>query len=560
MGPCVFQKPESRSNACAGMATLDFDPMRFSQSSQRRSTAWFWIALAALVTFVVVFARNAWVIDDAYITFRTVDHFLHGRGLIWNPGERVQAYTHPLWMFATSAWVVFTGEYFYTTLALSLACCLAAIAVGSAGADRARKAALLVLLTVASKAAMDYSSSGLENPLSYALSASIVLLACRCMTRVSALSLGSLWLAASLAYVNRADTILLFIPVLLLASVRAMAKIGVRGTAGGMVVGGLPAVLWTGFSLFYYGFPFPNTFYAKAGSVGVDRSEVLLAGARYFRNSLTWDPLTLLVIALAGLFLLIRGTDWARALVVGVGIYLAFIVSMGAAATHMSGRLLSVPFFLTSVVLVQSNIPRGVRLLTAGGALASALLLPAAPWKANTSFYAPPGRNGIESAGLIDARYLGTMEGGGLLTTRPGPVTPSHPWLLEGLRFRDSGSRVKVGGAGSGLPIGFFGFGAGPNVFIIDRLGLSDPLLARLPMSPGTRWWPGHYERRLPDGYSTSVVTGQNAIQDPVLHRYYDKIRLVTRGPLWSWERMRVVAELNFSPASDLDVRRAVVR
>ena len=34
-----------------------------------------------------------------YITFRTARNFWNGRGLTWNPDERVQAYTHPLWMF-----------------------------------------------------------------------------------------------------------------------------------------------------------------------------------------------------------------------------------------------------------------------------------------------------------------------------------------------------------------------------------------------------------------------------------------------------------------------------
>ena len=52
-----------------------------------------------LALFTYVFIVNAWVGDDAYITFRTVDNFVNGYGLTWNTSERVQAYTHPLWMF-----------------------------------------------------------------------------------------------------------------------------------------------------------------------------------------------------------------------------------------------------------------------------------------------------------------------------------------------------------------------------------------------------------------------------------------------------------------------------
>ena len=59
--------------------------------------------------------------DDAFITFRTVDNFINGYGLTWNTTERVQAYTNPLWMFLVSAVYFFTQEIFYTPLYLSIA-------------------------------------------------------------------------------------------------------------------------------------------------------------------------------------------------------------------------------------------------------------------------------------------------------------------------------------------------------------------------------------------------------------------------------------------------------
>ena len=44
-----------------------------------------------LILFTFIFLLNAWVCDDAYITFRTIDNFLHGHGLRWNVAERVQS-------------------------------------------------------------------------------------------------------------------------------------------------------------------------------------------------------------------------------------------------------------------------------------------------------------------------------------------------------------------------------------------------------------------------------------------------------------------------------------
>jgi len=68
------------------------------------------------VLLMVVVARTAWMSDDAFITLRTVDNFVNGYGLTWNVGERVQAYTHPGWMFFLSAFYVFTHEGYYTGL------------------------------------------------------------------------------------------------------------------------------------------------------------------------------------------------------------------------------------------------------------------------------------------------------------------------------------------------------------------------------------------------------------------------------------------------------------
>ncbi|MBK7217390.1 MAG: hypothetical protein IPH95_10125 [Candidatus Promineofilum sp.] len=35
--------------------------------------------------------QRAWMGDDAFITLRTVDNFVAGRGLVYNVGERVQS-------------------------------------------------------------------------------------------------------------------------------------------------------------------------------------------------------------------------------------------------------------------------------------------------------------------------------------------------------------------------------------------------------------------------------------------------------------------------------------
>ena len=41
--------------------------------------------------------------EDAYITFRFSGNLADGYGPVFNPGERVEGYSNPLWMFSLAA-------------------------------------------------------------------------------------------------------------------------------------------------------------------------------------------------------------------------------------------------------------------------------------------------------------------------------------------------------------------------------------------------------------------------------------------------------------------------
>lgn len=53
-----------------------------------------WILVPAFFWLV---AQTAQVSADAYITFSSIENPLHGYGAVFNVGERVQTFTHPLW-------------------------------------------------------------------------------------------------------------------------------------------------------------------------------------------------------------------------------------------------------------------------------------------------------------------------------------------------------------------------------------------------------------------------------------------------------------------------------
>jgi len=122
--------------------------------AQRRDTYLIWLALFA---YALVVLRSAWLTEDSYITFRTVDHFANGFGLRWNIVERVQTYTNPLWMLLVSLCYLTTGEIFYTAITLSVATSMLAVFLFSRHLAASPVAALLgVALLCSSKGFIDY--------------------------------------------------------------------------------------------------------------------------------------------------------------------------------------------------------------------------------------------------------------------------------------------------------------------------------------------------------------------------------------------------------------------
>jgi arabinofuranosyltransferase len=81
------------------------------------------VYLFVIIIFLILL-RTAWVADDAFLTMRTVDNFVNGYGLRWNILERVQIYTHPLWMFLLSAFYYFIRDTFIVFYGLTLLVCL----------------------------------------------------------------------------------------------------------------------------------------------------------------------------------------------------------------------------------------------------------------------------------------------------------------------------------------------------------------------------------------------------------------------------------------------------
>jgi arabinofuranosyltransferase len=50
------------------------------------------------------------IFDDGMISMRYADNLVSGRGLVWNPGERVEGFSSPLWVFVLAGFVATFGR------------------------------------------------------------------------------------------------------------------------------------------------------------------------------------------------------------------------------------------------------------------------------------------------------------------------------------------------------------------------------------------------------------------------------------------------------------------
>ncbi len=506
----------------------------------------FWVSgLIALIVSVVML-RNAWIVDDAYITFRTVDNFVNGYGLTWNPGERVQSYTHPLWMFVVTLVYVLTNELFFSVIILSFAISmLAFILLWRKGARTWWSTLWLGSALIASKAILDYTSSGLENPLSYLFVVLFVALFHASMQSATLTSrqLGGLYAIAALSFFNRNDTIVLYIPALLWATYQARA-LGIGTLIKTIVIATIPASGWLIFSIIYYGYPLPNTAYAKALATDIPIDWQLRRGWDYVWNSWQWDTLSWFIFAGALGYILWRKAWHDLCIMAGAVAYLGLIIWSGAAATHMSGRFFALPLLVGIIIAFRQIQNQHIAIIGAVVCLGYSVWSPISALKYGTDAYVAYD----QPVSSIDTKWYVYHEGAALLNWRPGLEMPAHEWYRWGQIARDDAQHVYVGGALGGEAIGYAGFAAGPHDYFIDVVGLSDPLLSRLPAQLPNRysdWKSGHFHRVVPAGYVESLVHNDNRIIDPLTASYYDAVRLITRAPVWSRDRWWAIWQMN---------------
>lgn len=476
---------------------------------------WLCAALAVMVGLAVFAA--AWISDDALVTFRTVENVVSGEGFRWNPADRTQTATHPLWVLVLAAVRLGTGELYYTTIGLSLALTMAAVALLARAAASRIAAVAAGLGALASISFVEFGTCGLENALVYALVAAFA------HTWFAAPQgerrLRRLGVLGALLALGRQDLVLLILPCLL-AALRGQR---LQRAALCLAPGAMLVAAWYAFAWLYFGTVVPTPGYSKVLALDLPWSAMLQQGLWYLFDLVCRDPasaITLVVAMLVGGF-----TRQARFAAPAIGIALQVLYTLRVGGDFMSGR-----FFTAALVLGLSCVAQaGSPMLATLAALGYAVLawVPGVPsWLRATPLPAEARiEHGIGNERSYYAAQLGLWS--------PTRVVPPYGSFGAPYAARPRPPVVLVTAAG--VP----GYLFGPHAHIVDPF-LCDPLLVRLPIERADEWRIGHFKRRLPEGYLETLATGANHIANADLARYWDALATLLRAPVWSMERWRV--------------------
>lgn len=499
--------------------------------------------LLVIAGCVLIYLKNYWLAEDSYINFRSLDQLWVGRGPVWNPDERVQVYTSALWYWLIASMKFFVRDNYLVTFLCSFALYLFSLDKIARLQSGYLATFTAIALLLSCNSFMDFTASGLENVLIY------YLLLLFFDVSICSHRKGDLrpYFLAALLLTARHDMAVLILPVCCSIAFKDWRENGWRKVLALMLVGGLPFFVWEIFSLIYYGFPFPNTAYAKLSS-GISQAELTEQGLNYLYESGGHDPL-LLVVGVTGVA---AGFFSPRLRWVSVGILLdvAYIIHIGG--DYMRGRFFSYAYLLSVVVLTDciSSMHRRQAI-----AVFLAILCALVPYHATRPF--TPVTSTMEFSDHI--KELETADERGVFYHSTSliayfssmvsrSVFPDWPFYTDGLKLKKELHEPWI----MLTNIGMSGCAIGLDVHIFDRLALADPLLARLPSSQGS-WTPGHFVRELPWGYPDANLYGNKPIYDPDLDHYYSLLRLITRSPnLFSAERWKAIVQMNLFPPNNL--------
>jgi len=454
------------------------------------------ISLSLFYTGFFLIIKFAWVSEDAFITMRHIDNFLSGHGPIFNIRQRVEGYTHALWFYIVSLLraiglspkgamvvpgIIFSGLFLYFLFFR--------FARDKESGTPSLNLSGAVLIGIS--CFIDFGTSGLETALSYFL---LVIFAIQIKRELYLKKPFFFGLISTLLILNRPDFGIFFIFSILLFIYEIIKKNSDLKNLLKFL--SIPLIILSIYEIFrmgYYGAIFPNPFYAKSGS-----SSYFSQGFKYLADLLKGSAFSLIILFSLFIFFIQKKSDkeklsWRYTLFIA-GILHAFFVIRGG-GDFMHGRFL----LPTVILLTLSSSGLFDRFLSKGKIRKiSALVLIVALFLISRTIIPLQKRGGKGFInGISDERF--SFYHGRIIPVKDifnDEIIFMWKTIGKNYNYLSKRSRSKLTIAYN--TVGYIGYYSGQRVTVIDKLGLTDPIIARIKLKKRGR--PGH-EKSAPFGY-----------------------------------------------------------
>ncbi len=501
---------------------------------------------STLLGLVLLALILGWQSDDSYHGYVMVKHLLEGNGFVYNIGERVCATTSPLYTLSCAIPNLLTGEIYFSSLLLDVLYSALAWYIFAYKVCRTKEQVMIGFFAlIGSRAFLSYTTSGLENSLMFFISA-LFLWQYYSNERFDFKKLLLLALTFSGIALVRMDLVLMFIPMIVYIFLMKREKTSFPMAVGITFLGLSPFILWELFSVFYFGFPFPNTAYVKIGT-GISSFDYFKHGVLYAWYTALDDIVVLLIPAAFVVITFVVKKIKYILTSAGILLYGFYILRIGG--DFMMGRHFTVMLFVsvfscTMMLNREKDYFDSVRRIRT---IFYFLVISSVIWEFTfgTSIGSQYMYGHKFSSSISDERenYSNTTGFYNNLVSlkKNGRMCVEDTWnnqATDELR-----SMNFIGGIienAAGILVYY-----NSDLYLNDTYCLGDPLLSKLPADYDPNWRVGHLRRSVPEGYRESVRENQNLIEDPSLHEYYDKILLITRGNLFDGERIMTIINMN---------------
>ena len=234
--------------------------------SDHRWTVQLALALACLLLIAHAAVMRGFWADDAFISYRYARNIATGLGAVFNPGERVEGYSNPLFTFLLAGvYRIVHGPTTFPAVARGIGVVSAFAALFALtlcpGAELRRGIALAVLLTAVSTSFALWAIGGLETSL-YGLL--ITLGFALTLRRPSgALASAGMGVVLALIVLSRPEGVLPAAALFLGRFLDSETRRDLKGHAIVALCAAAPVLAYVGWRVSYFGNLLPNTYYTK---------------------------------------------------------------------------------------------------------------------------------------------------------------------------------------------------------------------------------------------------------------------------------------------------------